>query len=154
MLTQWSVSNLNHKVQKYKLLFFICEFLYKLALKKKHINLKLHFGKNKNFCVKKSAVTSLLFKLLKQRLIDVTSFRLSRSLYSPSVLFKRNNNFVSVFPNLFDFGIYTHTSAFFFFPHCLFLVSILLFLRSSEPFFYLWLAVLSLYQSPVDYRSR
>jgi hypothetical protein len=40
-----------------------------------------------------------LLKLIKQRLIDVTSFRLSKSIYARSVRFKRTNNFDSVFPD-------------------------------------------------------
>ena len=36
--------------------------------------------------------TSLLLKAHKQRIIAVTSFRLSISLYSPSVMFKRTND--------------------------------------------------------------
>jgi len=37
--------------------------------------------------------------LIKQRHIDIISFRLSKSLYSRYVLFKRTNNFGSVFTN-------------------------------------------------------
>jgi hypothetical protein len=63
--------------------------------------------------------TTLLLKPLKQRLIDVISFRLSKSLCSRSVLFKSTNNFGSVFTHLLNRRIYetkfpTHTSAFFF----------------------------------------
>jgi len=47
-------------------------------------------------------VTSLLLKLLKQRLFDVSSFRLSNSLYSRSFLFISTNNFGSVFLNCLD----------------------------------------------------
>ena len=42
----------------------------------------------------------------KQDLIDVSSFRLSKSLYSRSVLFKRTNHFGSVFPNRLNLRIY------------------------------------------------
>ena len=60
------------------------------------------------------------FKTLKQRLIDVTSFRLSKSLYYRSVLFKRINNFGSVLINLLDRLMYDMK-----FPtHCGFLFSI------------------------------
>ena len=45
-------------------------------------------------------VTSPLLKPLKQHLIDVTSFRLSKSLYSQSVPFKRTNNLGYALPNL------------------------------------------------------
>jgi len=41
-----------------------------------------------------------------QRLIDVTSFRLLKTLYSPSVLFKRTNNFDSVSANPSDHRVY------------------------------------------------
>jgi hypothetical protein len=62
-----------------------------------------------------------LLKPLKQHLIDVTSFRLSKSLYSRSVPFKRTNNLGSVLPNRLDRRIYeikfpTDVSFFFFFP--------------------------------------
>ena len=50
--------------------------------------------------------TALVLKPLKQRLIDVTSFRLSKSLYSRSVLFKSINNFGFVFTNLLNRRIY------------------------------------------------
>jgi len=50
--------------------------------------------------------TSLLLKPLEQRLFDVTSFRLSKSLYSRSVLFISTNNFGSVFPDRLDRRIY------------------------------------------------
>ena len=48
----------------------------------------------------------LLLKPFKQRLIDVSSFRLSKSLCSGPVLFKRVANFGSVFPNRLARGIY------------------------------------------------
>ena len=55
--------------------------------------------KNKNCHGKKTAhcyiITSLLPNLLKQRLINVNTFKLSKSLYSRSVLFKPTNNFGS-----------------------------------------------------------
>jgi hypothetical protein len=40
------------------------------------------------------------------QLIDVTSFRLPKTLYSPSVLLKRTNNFGSVLANIFDYRVY------------------------------------------------
>ena len=45
-------------------------------------------------------------KLIKQRHIDIISFRFSKSLYSRYVLFKSTNNFGSVFTNRFDRKIY------------------------------------------------
>jgi len=50
--------------------------------------------------------TYLLLKALKQRLIDLTLFRLSKSLYSRFVLFKRTKNFGSGSPNPIDRRIY------------------------------------------------
>jgi hypothetical protein len=47
-------------------------------------------------------VTSLSLKLLQQRLIHVTSFRLPKLRYSRSFLFKLAKNFGSVFPNRLD----------------------------------------------------
>jgi hypothetical protein len=53
-----------------------------------------------------------------QRLIDVTMFRLSKALYSLSVLFERANNLASTFTNGLDHIIYqtkfaTHIRLFF-----------------------------------------
>jgi len=45
-------------------------------------------------------------KPLKHRLIDVTSFMLSKSLYSRFLPFKRTNNFGSVFTDRLDRRIY------------------------------------------------
>ena len=57
--------------------------------------------KNKNCHEKRTAhcyiITSLLLKPLKQRLINVTPFRLSKSLYSRPVLFKPTSDCGSVF---------------------------------------------------------
>jgi len=62
--------------------------------------------KNKSYYKKKTThwdiVTCLWFKPLKQRLMDVTSFRLSKLLYSQSVPIKCTNNSGSVFPNHLD----------------------------------------------------
>ena len=61
-------------------------------------NIKFTIMKNKNYekmttyC---SIVTFLFLKQLKQRLLDISSFRFSRSLYSLFVLCKRTNNFGS-----------------------------------------------------------
>jgi hypothetical protein len=52
------------------------------------------------------SLSLLLLKPLNQRLIMVTSFRLSKLLCSRPVLFKRAVNFGSVFPNSLDRGIY------------------------------------------------
>jgi hypothetical protein len=61
-------------------------------------------------------VTAVLIQLLKQFLIDVTSFRPSKSLYSPAVPYERTNKSGSVFLNVLGIRIYqtkfpTHTSA-------------------------------------------
>ena len=42
------------------------------------------------------SVTYVFFQALKQHLTDVTSFRISKSLYPRPILFKRTNNFGSV----------------------------------------------------------
>ena len=77
------------------------------------------FRKNKSCHENRTApwhiVTSLLFKPLRQRLIIATSFRLSKSLYSPSVLF-----FQVVWIEEFTRPNSRHTSDYFF-PHFLFL---------------------------------
>jgi hypothetical protein len=67
-------------------------------------------------------VTSLLLKLLKQCLINVTSFKLSKLLYSRLVLFKLTDNCGSVFLDCWDCRIFeikfpTHVS--FFLPFCI-----------------------------------
>jgi hypothetical protein len=76
----------------------------------KCVNLKRKFRNNRSYHKSRTAhcqtVTSLLIKPLKQRLMDVTSFRLSKPLYSRSIRFKRTNNFGSVLPNRFDCRIY------------------------------------------------
>jgi hypothetical protein len=55
-----------------------------------------------------TATLSLLcpLNLIKQRHVDIISFRLSKSPYSRYVLFKRTNNFGSVFTNPLDRTIY------------------------------------------------
>jgi hypothetical protein len=87
------------------MLLYNCKFPYA----KKGIDFKLKFRKNRN-CEKRTAhwyiFTSLLLKPLEQRLIDVTLFRLSKSLCSRPALFKRTVNFGCVFKNLVHGGIY------------------------------------------------
>jgi hypothetical protein len=51
-------------------------------------------------------VTSLLLKPMKQHLIDVIAFRLSKLLYSRSVPFKRTNNLYAILSNRWDRRIY------------------------------------------------
>ena len=68
------------------------------------------------------SLSLLVLKPIKQRLIYVTSFRLSKSLCSRPVLFKRAVNFGSVFPNRLDRGIYDTkfpTTVSFLFPFCI-----------------------------------
>ena len=83
--------------------------LNNLAYTTKYTNLKLKYRK-KNYYKKMSTgwhiVTSLLLKPLKQRLVDVTSFKIFKLLYSRSVLFKCTKSFGPVFPNGLDRGIY------------------------------------------------
>jgi hypothetical protein len=87
-----------------KITELFCKFSYRFTLKK-YVNLNLKF-RNKNYYKKWTAswyiVTSLLLEQLKQRLIDVTSFKLLKSLYAPSVLVKRITDFGSDFPHLLD----------------------------------------------------
>jgi len=71
-------------------------------------------------------VISLLLKPIKQCFNNVTSFRLSKMLYSPSALFKRSNNFGTISPNRLVSRIYetkfpSHVSFIFLFPHFIFL---------------------------------
>lgn len=77
---------------------------------KKYITLKLKSRNNKNYHKKKTTdwytVTSLLQNWLIQRLTNVTSFRLSKSLYSQSILFKYINSSGFLFPALSDCEIY------------------------------------------------
>jgi hypothetical protein len=73
--------------------------------------MKLKFRKNKSCHEKWTAhwvivVTSVLLEPIKQRLIDVTSFKLSKSLNSRFVMFKSTNNFGFVFPNHLNRRIY------------------------------------------------
>ena len=98
---------------------------------KKHINLKLCFSKNKSYYERRTAhcytVSSLLLKPLKQRLIDVTSFGLSKRFYFRSVLVKRTNNLVLFLQMVriveFSRPNFRHTSAFIF-PFSIFLITL------------------------------
>jgi len=71
---------------------------------KKFVNLQLKFRKSKSYHETKTAhwytVTSLLLKPLQQHLIGITLFRLSKSIYSQSVLFENTKNFILFFQNL------------------------------------------------------
>ena len=82
-------------VIKFELQVKFRKFLHTIT-SKKYINLKLT-RKNKHFNKRKTAQwysgTFLLLKPLKNLSIDVTSFRLSKSLNSRSVLFVSNYNF-------------------------------------------------------------
>ena len=89
-----------------------------IDLKLKYRNMKIRICHDKR-TVSWDTVISLLFKPL----VDVSSFRLSRSLYSRSVLFKCTNHFRSVFPDVLDRWIYetmfpSHARVFF--PPCIF----------------------------------
>ena len=72
--------------------------------------MKLKFRKNKSYREKWTTLGRCchfrLLEIIKQRLIDVNSFRVSKLLYSWSALFKSTNNFGSVFPNHLDRWIY------------------------------------------------
>ena len=65
---------------------------------------KIHqeVGRAKDLSAPLYIVTSLLLKYLKQCLTEVTSFRLSKLLYSRSILVKYTNRCGSVVPNRLD----------------------------------------------------
>jgi hypothetical protein len=118
-------------------------------------NLKLKLGTNKHYHEKRTVhwnnVTSVLLKLLKHRLINVTSFRPWKFLYSLSFLFKRTNNFGSVFPDGLGRRIYknkfpTHVS-FLFFPFSVSRIALTFPSRLKTFLLFITAAVLSLYQS-------
>jgi len=94
-------------------------------------------------------------------LIDSTSFRLSKSLYSLCVPFKRTTNLVLLVQTVwmveFTRQNFRHTSAFFFIPFFIFYISrISLNFPSALKTFLLFVtvAILSLYKSNVNCRSR
>lgn len=104
------------------------------------------------------SVTCLLFKKLKQRLICITSFRLSKSLYSRSLPLERTDKFGTVFLNLLARIIYetkflTHVSFLFFIFYLSYRFKIF---PSTHKTFLLFMAVamLSLLQSTVNCSSR
>jgi len=121
---------------------------------------KIHYTKNKNYPEKRTAgwyiVISLLLQPLTQRFIDVTSFRLSKSLYSLPLPFKDHNNFDSVFTNHLDCRIWDQIpvtrqlSLFLFYISCI-SFNFPLALRTFLLFF--TVAMLSLSQFPVKCRS-
>jgi hypothetical protein len=124
----------------------------------KCISLKLKIGKTKTYNEKRTVhwyvVASLSLKYIKQCLTEVTSFRLSNSLYSRSVLFKYTNHFGSVVPNCLDRQdqISSHV-------RCLFSISSWLYyfnFSSTLRTFLVFVTVvtLPLYRSPVNCRSR
>jgi hypothetical protein len=92
----------------------------------------------------------------KQRIINVTSFRLSKYLYSRSARFNRTDNFDAVFTNQLDRGIYEnkfrHTSSFFVpFSVCRITVT---FPSTPKAFLlFVTVAMLSHFLSPVNRRS-
>ena len=69
-----------------------------LTLQNALIKIKFYSEQNchEKWTTHRDIVTSMLFKSLHHRLANVTCIMLSQSLYSPSVLFKRTNNFGSV----------------------------------------------------------
>jgi hypothetical protein len=143
MLTLWSIFNLNYHLNLEGIKIILAILNFHTVFAKKYIRLKLKFRKIKSHYQKgdthRNIVTSLVLKLLKQSLIDVTSFRRSKSLYSRSALFKLTYNCGSVFTNLLDRRIYetkfqTHVS--YIFSLFLFTISLQIFLRRSKPFFW------------------
>ena len=114
MFTPWSILNLNYNQnsESTKITYLYCKLLYRLALKNTP-------ACNQNWTWKGRSLerrTFLSLKSLQHRLIAVTLFRLSKSLYSQSVLFKRTNHFGSVFPNRLDRRIYEINTRLQFFP--------------------------------------
>jgi hypothetical protein len=129
---------------------------------KKYININLKFRNKKNTYEKKDAhwyiVTSLLIKQFMEHLMDVTSFRLSKSHCPRPVLYKHTNYFGSVFPNRLYLRVYktkfpTHVRIVFFqFSVCHTTLQFLLTLINFLMF--LTVAMLSRHLSPVNCRSR
>ena len=124
------------------------------GLRYKSINSKRKFRENGSYGKQKKvhwcSVTSLLLKPLILPVIYVTQFRLTKSLYSRSVPFKRTNNFGCfstsfVSQNLRDQIQDTSELSFL---HILFVVTLYLVLL------FVTVAMLSRYQSPVNFRSR
>jgi hypothetical protein len=115
--------------------------------------------KNKNYHGKRTAhwysVTSLLLKPRKQCLTDVTSFRLSKSLYSRSILFKHSNNFGPVSADCLYHGIYeTNTHQLSFFNFLIRHITVAFSLTLKTFLLFVTVAMLSHYQSRVNCRSR
>jgi hypothetical protein len=128
---------------------------------KRYTILQLKIRKNKSFHEKRTAhwyiANSVLLKSLKQRLIDITSFEISKSLYSRSVLNKRTNNFRSVFANRLDRRIYktkfpTHVSFFFQLSICRITVTFPSMLKTFLLF--VTVPILSYNQSPINCSTR
>jgi len=100
--------------------------------------------------------TSLLFKQLQQRLVNVAKFRFSKLLYSHSLPFKHTNYFGCRLPNHLDRRIYKTE-----FPtHVRFLFAIFCsshysnFSFDTQHFFFVTLSMLLHYQSSVKCRNR
>jgi len=104
-------------------------------------------------------VSSLALEPLKERFFDVSSFGLSKSLYSRPALFKRSDNFGFVFTNLLDRRIYeskfrTNVSFGFFLQFC---ISLITFTFPSTPetfLLFVTVAMLLRHQSAVSCSSR
>jgi len=128
---------------------------------KKFVNLQLKFRKSKSYHERKTAhwyiVTSLLLKPLQQHLIDVTLFRLLKSICSQSVLFEHAKNFSSVFPKPMDHSIYKtkfQNMSAFLFPFSISCITLTLPLMLKTFLAFMTIAMLSHYQSPVKCSSR
>ena len=101
---------------------------------------------------------SLLLKAIKQCFNKVPSFRLSKSLYSPSVLFKRNYNFSTISPIVriveFTRQDFHHTSASFFHSPLAYFSKHFNLCFDAEKLLLATVAMVSLYQSPFNCKSR
>ena len=124
----------------------------------KYINLKLKIGNTETYNEKRTVhwyiVASLLLKYPKQCLNEVTSFRLPKSLYSRSVLFKCTNHCGSVVPNRLNRRdqIPSHVKCLFSISSWLYYFNFSSTLRTFLVF--VTVTMLPLYRSPVNGRSR
>jgi small-conductance mechanosensitive channel len=130
------------------------------GLRWKYFTLKLKFRKIRSYNKRTDhwyIVTYLSLKPLKQRLIDVTSSRLSKPLYSPPVLFKALIILVLFFQIIstaqFTRPNFRQKSDFFFqFSICRIVITFPSTLNAFH--LYVTVATLSCYQSPVNGRRK
>jgi hypothetical protein len=112
--------------------------------------------------VRRRLLTSTLSLLscvnhLTQHLIDVTLFRLLKSLYSPSFVFKRTNNFGSLLPNSLECRIYENkfrTRHLSFFPFFICCITFNFSFNAQNIPFICDCSCVIIIQSPANFRSR